>query len=139
MLDRLNNLRVIEALSKGLDGANLRHTVISNNLANAETPNFKRVQVSFENELKLALSGSNGLEGVITNKKHIPINSRPLEEVKPRLYNTREQSLRNDKNNVDVNIEMAEMSANTVQFNALITLLTRKISMLKMAMRNRSA
>ena len=137
MLSKLINQRVIRVIAKGLDGTAERHKVISNNIANAETPKFKRVLVSFENELKMSLGQNKNLKGAVTNTKHIPINFTPLDDVRPKMFNTKEQSLKNDGNNVDVNVEMANMATNSIKFNALSNLITRKIVMMKMAMRSR--
>ncbi|HZJ76293.1 MAG TPA: flagellar basal body protein, partial [Oscillospiraceae bacterium] len=63
----------INLLINALDASWKRNEVITNNIANAETPNFKKSTVSFEEILKEQLSGEK-LKGIITNAKHIPIN-----------------------------------------------------------------
>ena len=51
MFDRLFGSQPINLLEKALAGSSLRHKVISNNIANINTPGYKRMEVSFEEEL----------------------------------------------------------------------------------------
>ena len=48
----------VNVLDKALDASALRHEAISNNLANADTPNYKRQDVNFEVQLAKALRHS---------------------------------------------------------------------------------
>src|SRR5690554_172218 len=97
----------INILSKSLDASWKRNEVITNNIANAETPNFKRTEVVFEDILKEQLSNKK-LEGVITDSKHIPINSKNINDLKYKLKKDNSYSARLDGNNVDIDVEMAE-------------------------------
>ena len=47
--------RNLDIMHRLMDTAVLRHNVIANNMANSETPNFKRSEVNFEKELKRRL------------------------------------------------------------------------------------
>ena len=51
MLEQIMNSSNFDYLSRGLEAANLRHEVISNNIANVNTPHFKRSAVNFEDLL----------------------------------------------------------------------------------------
>ena len=51
MLEQIMNSPNFDYLGRGLQAANLRHEVISNNIANVNTPNFKRSAVNFEDLL----------------------------------------------------------------------------------------
>lgn len=50
-LDQIMNAPTINYTSRGMSAASLRHEVISNNIANVNTPNFKRSGVIFEDLL----------------------------------------------------------------------------------------
>jgi len=63
-------------MEKGLDAAALRNTVIANNLANVDTPGYKRSEVAFEDVFRKALNGKSGLKGAVTNERHIPIGGQ---------------------------------------------------------------
>jgi flagellar basal-body rod protein FlgB len=72
----LNNSygRVIDIVHRTMDVSMLRRDIIANNLANADTPNFKRSVLNFESELKRAFDSQRkpALEARMTNPKHIP-------------------------------------------------------------------
>ena len=70
-------------LEKTLNGLDLRNKAISNNLANVDTPNYKRRSVSFRNQLKSAMEGSNDL--ATTNNRHIATGAGSLNEVQPQV------------------------------------------------------
>ena len=51
MLEQIMSSSALSAMSRGLQAANLRQEVISNNIANVNTPNFKKSDVVFEDLL----------------------------------------------------------------------------------------
>ena len=65
----------IDVLDKGADACWTRNEVISNNIANVDTPNYKRKDVAFNAYLEEAMVGSGNLDGKISR-----INTR-LEEI----------------------------------------------------------
>ena len=114
---------VYNLVKKGLDAASTRSKVISNNIANVNTKNYKRYYVSFEDTLSdetdklqmvksdpLHLGGSDG-EGTITVKQDTTTSERQ------------------DGNNVDIDNEMTNLAANTLMYNALTSQANSKISM----------
>ena len=120
MLDQLVNAPVIDYMSRGMSAANLRHEVISNNIANVNTPKFKKSDVVFESLLakELGLFDEQGkLEVVRTHDRHMPIpmKGRAMPEVIMDISTT----MRTDKNNVDIDKEMANLAKNQIYFNAL--------------------
>ena len=67
--------RTIDLLHRAMDASTVRRSVIANNLANADVPDFKRSVVNFESELKRALdseSNKPALQMTMTNEKHLP-------------------------------------------------------------------
>ena len=76
MLEQILNAPNFDYLSRGLEAANMRHEVISNNIANVNTPNFKRSAVNFEDLLAKELNigdNQNKLKLVRTNDRHLPV------------------------------------------------------------------
>ena len=57
----LNNSfgKTVDILHRTMDAATLRQQILANNIANADTPNFKRSSLNFESELKRALESEN--------------------------------------------------------------------------------
>ena len=114
----------MELLHRSMDVSLYRRAVISDNLANADTPNFKRSVVNFESELKRALDseGKQGMEAAMTNSKHISFNkARDWKEVQPRKVLDYLTKSDNNGNNVDAEEEMMLAMQNQLQYNLLTT------------------
>ncbi|MCW2277948.1 flagellar basal body rod protein FlgB [Heliophilum fasciatum] len=123
-------------LEQGLDAAALRHRVISNNLANVDTPGYKRQEVAFEDELAQALRQErSGLVGKTSNPRHLPINGVENADVKPKMITVNDEVFRNDKNNVDIDKEMAVLAKNTLWYDALITRTAGRLAGIKNVIR----
>lgn len=118
MLDRI--LGRTKPLEKALDATWLRNEAISQNIANVDTPGYKRKTVIFEDLLNKALEDSK-FKGFGADKGRISISESDLDEVKPIVMeDNKSLSMRLDGNNVDIDKEMADMSKNTIQYNVLI-------------------
>lgn len=109
-------LDYISLMEKQLDAKWLRNTVLSNNIANADTPGYKRSDVSFEEALKKTLEQENRLPLATTHKNHIG-NIKTFEDIKPTVYIQNDTVFRNDQNNVDIDKEMVELAKNTLSYN----------------------
>lgn len=135
MLDAFYNSTLYQGLTKALDAAALRQKVYSNNLANVDTPHFKRSEVNFEDAFKQALANTPGrLSGFVTDPKHIPINpSTPLSAIKPAIWRQNDDFTRSDDNNVDIDVEMSELAKNELTYNAVVEGLNRKMRTLRSA------
>lgn len=120
----------VNVLDKAADGAWLRNEAISNNIANVNTPNYKRQDVSFEEELKNALK-ANRYETL--DQKVADMN---LDTITPRTYmDSSEYSYRMDGNNVDIQTENVELASNEIKYNALIQSISGKFSDLRTVMK----
>ena len=62
-----NIYNYINVLDKAADAANSRNEILSNNIANVDTPNYKRKDVAFENYLEQALIGPESLDDRIAD------------------------------------------------------------------------
>ena len=118
MIANLLFTRSMGLLEKGIDASSKRNNVLANNLANVDTPAFKRSEVVFEYELQKALQ-QNGISGVMTHAKHIPIGRHPVNEITPEVVLDKSTTMRNDGNNVDIDREMAALAKNTIMFSAM--------------------
>jgi len=100
-----------------LDAAALRQQVLANNIANAETPFFRRSDVRFADVLTEAYQRQ-AFVGKRTDPRHIPFGAQtePTIQViqEGRLMNSNAQS------NVDLDYEMAAMSQNALWYQALV-------------------
>jgi len=127
ILDGLFKGKNFQVLTKGLDVAALRHQVISQNIANVNTPGYKIKKVSFESELQRSLK-EYGIKGTITNNKHIPLGRLNVSEIRPKLNFMTNTNYRNDKNNVDIDTEMAKLAKNNLIYQTITESLNREIS-----------
>ena len=94
-----------------------RQKVISSNIANINTPNYKTKELVFENELSSSIS--NNLQLKATNSRHISnFNSSSLNS-NPKLIDVKNLEEQNDGNNVNLDTQMSEMSKNKILFDAI--------------------
>ncbi|MEK5443138.1 MULTISPECIES: flagellar basal body rod protein FlgB [unclassified Fredinandcohnia] len=117
----------IHSLEKALDYSALRQKVISNNIANVDTPNYKAQDVSFKN--LLANETESQMRANRTNEKHIEFTSskrsnNPLIAKNDTAYN-------HNGNNVDIDKEMALLAENQIYYNAITQRISGKFNTLK--------
>lgn len=133
MLEQIINSSNFNYLSRGLEAANLRHEVISNNIANVNTPNFKRSAVNFEDLLakELHLGDDSGRMPLVrTNDRHLPI-AMSTGSAHGVIEEDGTTTMRVDNNNVDIDSEMAGLAKNQLYYNAMSTQLGGFISRMK--------
>lgn len=106
----------IDFYKKALDGTWERNKAITHNMANENTPNYKRKIVTFEDQLKKSIS-TNKTTLVKTNDKHIDIGTAHFA---PRIIEDKTLSYRIDGNNVNIDTEAADLAKNSIMYDALI-------------------
>lgn len=114
MLGSLLSSPQLKVLEQSLAASSLRHKVVSNNIANVNTPGFKKSDVVFESKLQDALN-NNRLAMSQTNEKHL--GGRQTAGFTPSIV-TDNYSIRTDGNNVDIDAEMANLAKNTIYYDA---------------------
>jgi len=108
-----------------------RSEVLANNLANADTPNYKARDMDFQAILRGEAKKAQGLDMARTDGDHIPGRVESGHEV---LYrNPIQPSI--DGNTVDTNVENAEFTKNAMSYNASFDFLNRKFKGLDGALR----
>ena len=119
MLDEIMKAPTIDFMQRGLQAANLRQEVISNNIANVNTPGFKKSDVLFESMLakELGFEKDKKLQMVRTQDKHMPMSAGEKVTAKIQLQDT--TTMRVDGNNVDSDVEMANLAKNQIYYNAM--------------------
>ena len=95
-----------------------RQDVISSNIANINTPNYKTKDLVFENEIK-KIDDSKDLKMFTTNSKHFTSSNEATKLNQPNLIEVEGLEEQNDGNNVNLDTQMSEMSKNKVLFDAL--------------------
>lgn len=129
-MENTNAFDYINVLNKAADASWLRNQAISNNIANATTPNYKRQDVSFEDQLMRAL-GNSQYESM--DEKVYNMN---LSTVVPKTYtDSADWSYRLDGNNVDIDTENVYLAENQVKYNALLDAMNKEFSNLQSVMK----
>jgi flagellar basal-body rod protein FlgB len=126
----------VPALRKSLDASALRGKAISNNLANVLTPGYKRIEVSFESELRKAID-PNQLSGARTNSAHMDIGRKDIGKIMPTAYRPGGPLLPGDVNDVDVDMEAAKLSENQLFYQASAKFMIDRYTTLKSAIQGR--
>lgn len=101
-----------------MDAAAFRQKVISNNVANIDTPYFKRSDVLFEELLSKELN-KKSIQGRRTDPRHIPIG-RVAAPTVPEVVADETTMMNNNLNNVDIDYEMTLLAKNQLRYNVLI-------------------
>lgn len=120
----------INVLQKTADAAWIRNDVITNNIANATTPGYKRQDIAFEDELSKALRHSRykSMDAKVADLK--------VNRLKPRTYtDSANYSYRMDGNNVDIETENVTLAANQLKYNGLTECLNQEFKNLQAVMK----
>ena len=112
ILDSLFNGKTTTILKKVMDFNVQNHTVITNNIANIETPGFTAKRFEFEDALQNAVQSG---------------NMDSIENVTGKLANNYDNPYRMDMNNVDVEKELLSMEENRLQYETIGALLKKKL------------
>lgn len=133
MLEKILNSKTHIVLKQSMDAASLRNDVIANNMANVETPGFKRSEVIFEEQMKKVLENSTIYDKLKrTDARHIQLyQARAQSPIEVKRLD--DLSYRNDENNVDIDVEMANMSKNKIYYDAVSQSMSNEIKLMRMA------
>ena len=126
---------VFNVLQKGLQASSMRQQVLSNNVANIDTPNFKRSDVDFQAVLGTVLGEKSGaLSMKLASPKHIS-GLADGSGSGSGIVTDQATSLRNDGNNVDVDREMSNVAENGLYFNSLTRAISSQLGLLRMVIK----
>lgn len=119
-----NAYNYINVLDKAADASWLRNDMISNNITNVDTPNYKRKDVQFESYLMTAVAGGDTLDANINNLDLSTLEATTYSEY-PGL------SYRYDQNNVNIDTENAELAKNQIRYYTLLDSMTQEFSRIR--------
>jgi flagellar basal-body rod protein FlgB len=120
----------INVLDKAADASALRHKAISNNIANNDTPGYKRQDVDFESVLASEL-GKTKYTSLDEKIKDVSLSNLNVNTYR----DATNYSYRLDGNNVDIDNENVELAANQIKYKGLVDSMTQEFNRLKQAMR----
>lgn len=123
----------LTVLEKGLDASSLRQRVLVNNVANIDTPGFKRSDVDFQVALDVALGKKSNLSLKTTLHRHI--NGSAADGNQSSVVTDQSTSIRNDSNNVDIDREMANVAENGLYYSGLTRAISSQLGLLRMVIK----
>lgn len=136
LLDKaIFNKTSIPLLSKVADLSSLRQKLIASNIANVNSPGYQRRQVDFDGELKKAVDKPK-IGVAVTNERHIALETGQGRA--PRIESQKSTTNSTGVNSVDIEQEMADLSQNQLVFEFDATMLAKKFSGLKAAIRGKA-
>jgi flagellar basal-body rod protein FlgB len=129
-------------VAKALDGVSKRHEALVSNIANAETPGYQNMEVSFEENLKEAIEAENDPQKYAkflpkgslktSDPRHVNPHPVPDSTASARAFIERSQFMyRYDQNGVDIEKSMSDLARNTERYMALSKLEGRMFNSLK--------
>ncbi len=130
--------RTVDILHRTMDVSLLRRSVIADNIANADTPNFKRSVINFESQLKRAMESQKAetIPARMTDPRHIPFH-RPVDyrSVGPKRVLDYLTQSKNNGNNVDIEEEMMQSMQNQLNYQLMTLSLSNQFSQINMVLR----
>lgn len=115
----------IQSIEKAITFSTTKQKVISNNIANVDTPNYKAQEVRFNQTLGNEMQK---LQALKTDHQHVDFGTSSSSY---RIMSRNNTSYQQNGNNVDIDQEMTELAKNQIQYNALIDRLSSKFNSLK--------
>jgi len=121
--------RTATLLKDAMNYRSIRQDMIASNIANADTPNYKPRDISFEQALiakkaDLLKDNSHQLKMAQTDAGHLKPQAEKS-SYKATTFFRDGHMARNDGNSVDIDVETTEMSKNSIMFNALVSALKK--------------
>jgi flagellar basal-body rod protein FlgB len=110
---------ILDFLEAGIRAESLRQKTIANNIANLETPGYRRIGVKFEKLLASALDSS---------------GSADLSEIEAQIYQPKQTPVKSNGNDVNLEVEVGEMVKNTLRHKVYIRALSKKYRQMELAM-----
>jgi flagellar basal-body rod protein FlgB len=105
-------------LERALSGSSLRQQAIAQNIANVNTPGYRRQDVDFQSALQAAWDQG----------------SSSVERVTPSVETDTSSVMRADGSSVDIDTEAAEQAKNGLQYETVSSVMKTRIAILKSAM-----
>jgi flagellar basal-body rod protein FlgB len=109
---------IIDLIEVGIKAEGLRQKAIANNVANLETPGYRRIDVKFEELLAKSLDSSEPVD---------------LSEVEPEVYQPKETRIKPNGNDVSLESEVGAMIKNSLRHKTFIRLLSKRYKQIEMA------
>jgi flagellar basal-body rod protein FlgB len=115
-MSKVNN--IVDIIEAGIKAESLRQKAIANNVANLETPGYRRVDVRFKELLARALDSHGSVD---------------LDEIEAEIYQPQNTTVKSNGNDVSLEGEVGEMVKNSLRYKAYIRLIQKKYQQIELA------
>lgn len=119
-------------MKKNLDFNSARHQLISNNIAQMDTPGYKAHDVDFKTQLREVVGGGSQLKLKATHPNHFGPGMGAVKKLSPSPF-AEENMIKSNGNNVDIDKEMAKLAENQIDFNAVTQMMMKRGSTVRSA------
>jgi len=109
---------VFDLITAGLRAEELRQKTVANNIANLETPGYRRVDVRFEELVAKAMEAGDEAQ---------------VGELEPQVYQPMITRVASNGNDVSLEHEVGQMVQNTLRHSALVKLLNKRLQQMALA------
>ncbi|MDY0322425.1 MAG: flagellar basal body rod protein FlgB [Candidatus Carbobacillus sp.] len=123
-------INVFYALQLAMDGAWMQQKAHAQNIANVDTPGYKRFQAVLNDVNKDVFVGN------ISDPRHIRIGSQGSYEPQWQLQTVKDTTETVNGNNVDLEQEMSELADTQLAYQAYITLMNQTLNRYRTVVRN---
>lgn len=118
----------VDVLKSAADASWTREQALTNNIANVDTPNYKRQDVEFSSYLKSALEQAGTPGSTLTQK----VRDLDTSSITSRTYTDNSTlSYRIDGNNVDLSTENVELASEQLNYSALVDSMNSEFTRMK--------
>lgn len=127
-----------QRLEGAIRAATMRQQVLANNIANVDTPYYKRSDVAFEEMLAQAI-GEGGIQKLplkTTDPRHIS-NGLSFAAPTPTVITEDSTIINNNRNNVDIDKEMSLVAENQLRYNLFIQQVNHDVKMMRTGIEGR--
>jgi len=119
--------KTIEILSEVLDFRSERHKVITSNIANMDTPNYRPKDIVFKEELESIINNKDRIKMTESRGRSMSEQSNPAGRADFEVIDSGER--------VNLDSEMAKLTENNLMHNLTVELLVRKFRVLNTVLR----
>uniref|UniRef100_A0A7V3YLG2 Flagellar basal body rod protein FlgB n=1 Tax=Candidatus Caldatribacterium californiense TaxID=1454726 RepID=A0A7V3YLG2_9BACT len=123
---------VMQVLERGLDYSMVRQRILAQNVANVETPHYRRKDVDFQNVFRDVLQRGEALPLSVTHRAHFQDQAENSQEAR---VLEEEYVVRQDRSGVDVEKEMVTVVENALYYQALARMVSDKLGLLRTVIR----
>jgi flagellar basal-body rod protein FlgB len=108
---------IFDVIAAGIKVEGLRQKTIANNVANLQTPDYRRVDVKFQDVLAQALGS----------------DDKNINDFDPEIFQPGETSVKSNGNDVNLEMEVGQMVKNSLRYKTYIKILEKKYQQIDMA------